>query len=167
MVSILFNPDPREYCNACEDEHSRRGLAEEIQGSSCMVQGCMAQDCKEPVVRTKAARQAEVVSSRPAADIVVAVRTEAAVAGTGVPGHTAAAVAARAIGSHHLEGMETGCSAVGAVGGAQGKASMRPVVVARARHRHRRRQQPNELREACFRVERSGAVVEVGLRQRL
>jgi hypothetical protein len=164
-VSILFNPDPREDCSACEDEHSRRGLAEGIQGLSCMVQGCMAHDCNEPVVRTKAARQAEVVSNRPVADIAVAARTEVAVAGTGVPGHTAAAVAARVIGSHRPEGMETGCFVVGAVGGAQGKASMRPVVVARARHRPR--QQPNELREACFRAERSGAVVEVGLRQRL
>ena len=133
----------------------------------------MAQDCKEPVVHkelavhTKAAQQVEVASNHLAAAVVAAVHIGVAVAGTGVPGHTAAAVAARAIGSHHLEGMETGCSAVGAVGGAQGKASMRPVVVARARHRHRRRQQPNELREACFRVERSGAVVEVGLRQRL
>jgi hypothetical protein len=161
-VSILFNPDPREYCSACEDEHSRRGLAEEIQGSSCTAKGCMAQDCKEPADRTKAA-QAEVASSRRAADVVVAhigvvaARTEVAVAGTGVPGHTAV-VAARAIGSHHSEGMVTGCFAADAVGEALGKASMRLVVVARARHRHRHRQQPTVLREAYCRVEKFGAV---------
>jgi hypothetical protein len=168
-VSILFNPDSREYCSACEDEHSRRGLAEEIQGSSCMVQGCMAQDCraqdcKEPAVRTKAARQVEVASSRPAA-VVVAARIEVAVAGTVVPGRTVAAAAAQAIGSHRPEGMETGYFAVGVVGGAQGRASTRLAVVARARHRHRLRQQPDVLREAFCRVERFGAVFAMGLRQ--
>ena len=125
----------------------------------------MAQDCKEPAGRTKAA-QAEVASSRRAAAVVVAhigvvaARTEVAVAGTGVPGHTAV-VAARAIGSHHSEDMVTGCFAVDAVGGALGKASMRLAVVARARHRRRHRQQPTVLREACCRVEKFGAVERV------
>jgi hypothetical protein len=145
-VSILFNPDSREYCSACEDEHSRRGLAEEIQGSSCMVQGCMAQDCR-------------------AHDCKVAARIEVAVAGTVVPGRTVAAAAAQAIGSHRPEGMETGYFAVGVVGGAQGRASTRLAVVARARHRHRLRQQPDVLREAFCRVERFGAVFAMGLRQ--
>jgi hypothetical protein len=166
-LAIHSIPDPCEYCSACEDEHIRRSLAGGIQGSSCMAQGCMARDCmardcKVPAVHTKAAQQAEVASSRPAA-VVVAARIEAAVAGTVVLGHTAAAVAAQAIGSHHSEGMETECFAVGAAGGAQGKASSRPAVVARARHRPH--QQPDVLREACCRVERFGAVVGVGLRQ--
>jgi hypothetical protein len=152
-----------------EELHSRRGLAEEIQGSSCMVQGCMAQDCraqdcKEPAVRTKAARQVEVASSRPAAVVVVA-RIEVVVAGTVVPGRTVAAAAAQAIGSHRPEGMETGYFAVGVVGGARGRASTRLAVVARARHRHRLRQQPDVLREAFCRVERFGAVFAMGLRQ--
>ena len=119
----------------------------------------MAQDCKEPAVRTKAARRVEVASNRLAA-AVVAARIEAAVADTGVPGHTAA-VAARAIGSHHSEGMETECFAGGAVVEAQGMASSRLAVVARARHR----QQLDVLREACCRVEIFGAAVEMGLRQ--
>jgi hypothetical protein len=134
-----------------------------VQG--CMAQDCKARDCKEPAAaRTKAARQAEVASSRPAA-VVVAVRIEVAVAGTVVPGRTAAAAAAQVIGSHRPEGMETGCFAVGAVGGAQGRASTRLAVVARARHRHRLRQQPDVLREAFCRVERFGAVFAMGLRQ--
>jgi hypothetical protein len=119
-----------------------------------MVKGCMAQDCKEPVVRKelvvhrKAAQQVEVASNRLPAAVVAAVRIGVAVAGTGVPGHTAA-VAARAIGSHHSEGMETGCFAVGAVVEAQGRASSRLAVVAQARHRQRL----DVLREACCRVE--------------
>lgn len=120
----------------------------------------MAQDCKEPVVHkelavhTKAAQQVEVASNHLAAAVVAAVVVAAvhigvAVAGTGVPGRTAAVVAARAIGSHHSEGMETECFAGGAVVEAQGMASSRLAVVARARHR----QQLDVLREACCRVE--------------
>jgi hypothetical protein len=168
MVSIIFNPDPRDVCNACEDEHIRHSLAEGIQGSSrtakgCMAQDCTVQDCTEPAVRTKAARRAEVASNRPAAAVVVAVRIVVAVADTGVPGHTAVAAEARAIGSRRREGMAIGCFAVYAVEEAQGRASSRLAVVAWARHQ--RRQQPDVLREACCRVKSFGVVVGMGLRQ--
>jgi len=113
----------------------------------CMAQGCRARDCKEPAVHMKAAQQAEVASSRLAAAGCI----EVAVAGTEVPGHTAAAVAARAIGSHHLEGTVTECFADGAAAKARDTASSKLAVVARARHRHH--QQPNVLREACCRIE--------------
>jgi hypothetical protein len=114
-----------------------------------MAQGCMEPAVhKELVVHTKAAQQVEVASNRLAAAVVAAVRIEVAVAGTGVPGHTAA-VAAQEIGSHRSEGMETGCFAVGAVVEAQDTASSRLAVVAQARHR----QQLDVLREACCRVE--------------
>lgn len=117
-----------------------------------MAQDCRVRDYKEPAVHTKAAQQAEVASNHLlAAAVVAAARIE--VAGIG---RIAAAVEERAIGSHHLEGMETGCFAVGGVGEAQGRASSRLAAVARARHRPR--QQPDVLREACRRCEswRSG-----------
>jgi hypothetical protein len=128
-----------------------------------MAQDCRVPDYKEPAVRMKAARQAEVASNRPVAAAVVAVRIEVAVADTGVPGHTAVAAEAQAIGSHRREGMVTGCFAVYAVGEAQGKASSRLAVVAQARHR--RRQQLDVQREAYCRVEIFGAAVGMRLRQ--
>jgi hypothetical protein len=57
----------------------------------------------------------------------------------------------------------TECFAVYAVEEAQGRASSRLAVVARARHR--RRQQPNVQREACCRVEIFGAAVGMRVRQ--
>jgi len=71
-----------------------------------MAMGCTAQGCKvpgytEPAAHMMtAARQAEVASSRlVVAAVAAAARIE--VVGIGVAGHTAAAVEAQAIGSHH------------------------------------------------------------------
>lgn len=145
-----------KHFSACEDEHSRRILAEGVQDSGCkaqgctvpdcmvLVRGCMVLDCKAPAVHMKAEQQEEVASSHPAAG-----RTEVLVH-IEVLVRTAAAVAAQATGIHHWEGREReiGCSAGDAAEAVLDKASWRPAVVGPVQQR--RRQQPDVLREASF-----------------
>lgn len=166
--------------SACEDEHIRQSLVEDVQDSDCKAKGykeqgykeqdCTARGCKVPVaaaVRTRVVQREEVACSRLVAvvariaavvRIVVAGRMAAAV-------RTAAAVVVQATGSLQHKERETECSAGGAVGAARDMVSFAPAavaaVVAPAERQHHRQQ--DVLQEAC-RCRVKSAVVAVGFR---
>lgn len=170
--------DVRAKFRACEDEHIRQSLVEDVQDSDCKAKGykeqgykeqdCTAQGCKAlaAAVRTRVVQREEVACNRLVAVVVrIAAAVRTVVAGRMAAAVHTAAVVEQVTGSLQHKERETVCSAGGAVGAARDMVSFARAAVAAAvapaeRQHHR---QQDVLQEAC-RSRVKSAVVAVGFR---